>query len=374
MANYFFILSYILVVSIVIYKKPLLYNYRSRKDNTFLFFSMGFLLLLNCLRGESVGNDTIAYRRLFYYYIGKGDLFDVSDAGLRWMNEYVDVGYRFINVLFGRISNNFQLFISLISVFLYYNATKFIKRESENVSISVLLFFLIFYHPYFNVLRQAIAVTILLIGFPFLKGKKYIKYSIFILVACLFHKTAVVAFLLIPLMHIRRYSFYRTLFIITAVIGLTATKLVSRIVSLLGYSGMYITEEQGLSTYAGILLSVIVFFLINYWRGNKIRNYVSGEIVNNESELDRFYSRIPVVQLCLSIASMNIPILYRCSYYFTFFYISGIPYFIMKSERTVNNKRITLFFIILVYVIYQVGILIFRPEWYTEFQYKFFWQ
>ena len=374
MLNFYFILFYILLMSIFVYKRVLIDCSRCKRDKWFLFFSMGMMLTLNCLRGINVGNDTISYKNVFEYYKSRETLFTVSDAGLRWMDEYVDIGYRTVNVLFSRISSSYQLFISAIAFFLYGTVTKHIKKESPNLAISVLLFFLIFYHPYVNVLRQVIAISIILLGFGLLKSGKIIRFSLCIIFAALFHKTAVIALLLIPLMKIKHFNTRKTLLVIALVIGLTATNTVKRAVSLLGYRGMYMSEEQGISTYAQILLSMVIFLLINYWRINPIKNFVKGEIINNVAELDRFYSRIPAVHLCLSIAGLNIPILYRCSYYFTIFYLTGIPYFIMKSERSKTNLRVTLALLIIMYTVYHTGVLVFRPEWVTEFQYKFFWQ
>lgn len=374
MANFYFILLYILFCSVFAYRRSIIDCKRSTSDNSFLFFSMGLMLALNCLRGLEVGNDTLPYKNLFEYYIGHGTLFSVSDAGIRWMNEYVDIGYRTLNTLFARVSSSYQLFISVIAVFLYGTVSKFIKRESDNVCISVLLFFLVIYHPYMNVLRQAIAISVILIGFKHLKNHRYVLFSIYVGLAALFHKTAVITLLLVPLMRKRNFSLKKTLIVVAIVIGLTATNIVRRAVALIGYSGMYMNEEQGISTYAQILLSAVIFMLINYWRGNKLRNYVSGDLVNNETDLDKFYSRIPVVHLCLSIAGLNIPILYRCSYYFTIFYLTGIPHFVMNSKRSRNNLKVSVFLLLLTYIVYQTGVLIFRPEWFSEFSYKFFWQ
>ena len=373
LGNFYFIVFYIVSISLLVYRKPMIDCTRSRRDNSFLFLTLGYLLCLNCFRGIDVGNDTSSYKILFDYYTGKGTLLPVSNAGLEWMNEYVDIGYRTINVLFSYFSSSYQLFISLVAIFLYFTLSRFIKRESTNVSISVLFFFLEFYHPYLNVLRQAIAISIILYGFNFLKRGKPVKFCLFVLCACLFHKTAIIALLLLPLMNIKHFSAKRTAALIVLVIGLTATKTVSRALSLIGYSGMYSTEEQGISTYAQILLSTIIFLLINYWRGNPLKNYIY-DLDNSSSKLERFYSRIPIVHLCLSIVGLNLPIVYRGSYYFTIFYIAGIPYYLTKSTRKRSNIKITLYFFFITYIIYQTGILVFRPEWVTEFQYKFFWQ
>ena len=361
------ILIYILLLSRFTYNQKIINCDKSFKDNIFLTLSMGPLIALNCLRGEYVGNDTFSYKNLFSYYSGQGILVQMSDAGIWWMDEYIDFGYKWTNILFSRISSNYQLFISFIAFFLYISTIYFIKSESNNIVISTILFYLLFYHFYINILRQSIAIAILLLGYKQLKEKNYVKYILFIFVAFLFHKTAIVAVLFIPLMKNKSISFCHSLIIVFGVTFATAMGLFRKIVLFAGYSGHYLSQEGGLTTYAQILLSLIILYVIINLKKN----------IKNEEKNQTFINlicRIPIVQLCLSIASLNIPELSRFSNYFSIFYLVGVPYLIPQKEKRTNNCTFLVFLLILSIFAYDTGILMLRPEWYSEFDYKFYWQ
>ena len=361
---------YLFVIQLVTYKKSVLNCYTKRGNvNTLLFFSMGLLLLLNCLRSLETGNDTISYYSLFEHY--KGTSNDYSVAALLWMDSYIDIGYRMINKLFLKLSDNYQLFISTIAVFMYCAVNRYIKKYSCNAVYSVFLFFLLFFHVYLNMLRQALAISIILLGIHYLFENKKIRFIVIVLIATLFHKTAIIALLLLPIAYKKHFSISKSIVTIGLAIVLTFSGGISKILEIIGYSGKYITEENGISTYAGIVLSSIVLLCMLF---------VSRKNINRENLLDggdniyaRFYIRIPVIQVIISIASLALPILYRCEYYFTIFYLAGIPYFLMNSDDSKSNRRVIGTFILIVYSVYMAGILLLRPEWYSEFQYHFFW-
>ena len=364
------ILVYIFLVQIFVYKRGILdCHIESGKSKIFMFLTLGVLLLLNCLRSIETGNDTMSYYLLFEHY--KGQSGNYSSAALQWMNSYIDVGYRFINYLFLKISNNYQLFISCIAIFMYCIVGKYIKKYSPNVVYSVYLFFLMFFHMYLNILRQALAITIIIANVHFLFEKKTIRFMLAICIAMLFHKTAIIALLLIPMAYKKHFSFKKSCGVIVLASILTYSGTINRLLGILGYTGKYLGEEIGASTLAGIFLSLIVL-LCMLFLNRKVNN--KEEVLDGGNDIfARFYIRVPIIQVIISIASLALPIMYRFEYYFTIFYIVGIPYFLTNNSDLKSNKKIVGLFLIIVYIVYISGILIFRPEWYSEFQYKFFW-
>lgn len=373
MALFWIILIYFFIVQLLIYKRSIAKCYSNYgNENLFLFLTMGLLLALTCFRSLETGNDTISYFYLFEHYKGKGDSQAYSPEAIKWMDSYVDIGYRFINRLFSKISGNYQLFISCVAIFMYTVVIKFIKKYSPNCVLSVFLFFLMFFHVYLNVLRQAIAISIILMGIQYLFDKKKLRFAFVVCVAALFHKTALIALLLIPVALKKHFSVKNSIIIIIISMLMVYSGVVEKILEIIGYSGKYISEERGLSTYAGIAISLIVFLVMLFLYPKTI----SPEAIQDGGDgcFKRFYIRLPVIQVMISIAALAVPILYRFEYYFTIFYLTGIPYFFMNNNGMESNKKILARVLIIAYIAYVCGILIFRPEWYTEFQYHFFWE
>lgn len=376
MLLYFLIIAYIYLASILVYKRKLIYQIRKPdRDACYMFFTMGFLLLLNCLRSLYTGNDTISYYKLFRYYSTGYTMEQYSSAGFDWMDVYVDIGWRYINVLFSKISDSYQLFISVIAIFLYLFTTRYIKKNSPNIAISVLLFFLLLYHQYLNVLRQAVAIVIILMSFELLKNKKYIKYSVCILIASLFHKFAVVSFVLIPFYIIKyKKGTARIAILVSAILTVSGAILVFP--TFLGYSGAHLNDQTGIKSLFSLVLNSIIFLSSEYLcYAKEIDEDYSEEIdVKITEEGISFYRWINLMAVCLSILEMGLPVMYRVEYFFSVYQIIGLPTIMMSSIKNKKNISIVFLILVIVLIVYRIGIAIYRPEWMTDFPYKFYWQ
>lgn len=369
---YYCLIAYIYISSIFIYRRPLLYQERRiNRDKLFLFLSMGLLLLLNCLRSLYTGNDTLSYYKLFKYYSTGSTVEEYSTAGYIWMDSYVDVGWRYLNRIFSHFSDNYQLFISLVAIFLYSFTTKHIRKYSPYIGVSILLFFLRFYHPYLNVLRQAVSIVIILMAHQLLIKRKYVKYAICILLAALFHKFAIVAFILVFFDRIQyKKTTARWMIVVSIILSISGGALI--VPRLIGYSGSYMTNETGISTFFSFVLNASIFFIMNYISSKGMCCDKQND--KNVEKTISYYKWINLVSLCLSILEMTLPGLYRVEYFFTIHHIVGIPYMLKYSKISDNTKRNSLLLIIASLIIYQTGIFIFRPEWISEFPYHFYWQ
>ena len=376
MLLYFLIIAYIYLASILLYKRKLIYQIRKPdRDACYMFFTMGFLLLLNCLRSLYTGNDTISYYKLFRYYSTGYTMEQYSSAGFDWMDVYVDIGWRYINVLFSKISDSYQLFISVIAIFLYLFTTRYIKKNSPNIAISVLLFFLLLYHQYLNVLRQAVAIVIILMSFELLKNKKYIKYSVCILIASLFHKFAAVSLVLIPFYIIKyKKGTARIAILVSAILTVSGAILVFP--TFFGYSGAHLNDQTGIKSLFSLVLNSIIFLSSEYLcYAKEIDEDYSEEIdVKITEEGISFYRWINLMAVCLSILEMGLPVMYRVEYFFSVYQIIGLPTIMMSSKKNKKNISIVFLLLVIVLIVYRIGIAIYRPEWMTDFPYKFYWQ
>lgn len=371
---YYFLIGYIYIGSVCVYKRDMISQVRRNdRDILFIFITMGVLLFLNCMRGLYVGNDTVSYYKLFNYYSLGYTNEQYSNAGFFWMDNYVDIGWRYFNVLFSKISNNYQLFISCVAIFLYLFTSKFIKRYSTNTSISILLFFLLFYHQYLNVLRQAVAIVIILMAHKYLVNKRIVRFVFAVLIATLFHKYAIVSLALIPisLVSFNKHK-SRIAIIISIIMALSGG--VFLLPRLFGYTGGYINNPTGISTVFSFVLNSVIYIcselLIN--TAEDIASCGTNENAT-VSSVD-FYRWINLIALCLSILEIALPALYRVEYFFVIYQIVGIPYFVSVSKHKKETNRTILIIMIFTLIVYQTGIFIFRPEWITDFPYYFYWQ
>lgn len=171
---------------------------KKTKNNNFHIIIIIFLLsLLGGLRSVNIGTDVLVYGKRW---------FDVACASNSF-NEYIsiinttDTGYLLINYTVSRFTNNINIFLfihqlicnSLVIYTLYH------YKEKCPFWLSTLCYICLFYCKTFNILRQAVALSMIFYSTRYLEEKKYKKYIISIMITSTFHFTAIFGIILLPL-------------------------------------------------------------------------------------------------------------------------------------------------------------------------------
>ena len=364
-----------LLLSWAIYKVKLVYQIGSSEQNRlFLVMCLGYLTVLACFRGMNVGNDTRSYYNLFLFYTGQGTVQNISSAGLRWMSN-IEIGYRLLNKYFGTIWRNYQAFISAIAIVSYLVLGRFVKKYSSNVALSVILMFLMFYSSYMNLLRQIIALSIVLLAFDALNAKKTFRFIISVLVAkILFNHSAIICLLLLP-MSKSKCSKKLAYFSVAMAALVVAFGRIPAIISFLNITTGYTDVAAGSSIVFSIIKNFAV--LLFSWYLTNIRSSSTLSDTNN-NELnpeisDNLISWIPFICLLISVCALGMPVATRFELYFEIFLIVLIPRMITTSARMPSNIRVVVNTLLLTLLIYNAGKIVYRPEWVTEFSYYPFW-
>lgn len=365
-----------LLLSWAIYKVKLVYQIGSSEQNRlFLVMCLGYLTVLACFRGMNVGNDTRSYYNLFLFYTtGQGTVRDISSAGLRWMSN-IEIGYRLLNKYFGAICHNYQVFISFIAIISYWVLGRFIRKYSSNAALSAILVFLMFYSSYMNLLRQMIALSIVLLAFDALNKNKNSCFIISVLAATiLFHRSAIICLLLLPMSRGKcsKKFVYISIAITALIVSLGQ---IPAVISAFNITTSYTEISAG----SGVVFSIIKNFavLMFSWYLTNTR-FTNTSNRRSDSELnpeiaDNLISWIPLICLLISVCALGMPIATRFELYFNIFLIVLIPRMITTSTRMPSNIRVVVNILLLTLLIYNAGKIIYRPEWVTEFSYDPFW-
>ena len=145
------------------------------------------LWALTAFRSPNMGNDTTKYLLLFQ---------QICREGLDLSTRY-EPGYQLLNLLIGQFSTDPHVFLIVCSVFMYVGAGVYILRYSRSLPVTVCLFFTCFFSIYFSALRQAFALVLTLYVYQAVRERKRLLAVLLILLACSFHLTAAVLFLLL---------------------------------------------------------------------------------------------------------------------------------------------------------------------------------
>lgn len=152
---------------------------RHLKFFLFYYFVLFLILFAGLRDGTSVGTDSPAY---YQFYLTK--------------NPTVEVGYKIINDFFSSMSIDYNIFLLCLNFVLLFNISKFIKLNSSYLLFPLFIYYSDFYF-YFNFsgIRQATALSFTALSIFYIFNDKKLKASLLILIASLFHVTALVFFI-----------------------------------------------------------------------------------------------------------------------------------------------------------------------------------
>ena len=198
---------YIGLTFLICFKYFLNSNLKNKRQGQKLFFlfSCTFIILFQGFRSFNVGTDLVSYIPS-YAKMNNGDF-----SNLIFLN--YEKGYVFYNKLLGTLGFDERQFLiitsGIIQILIFYTMFEY----SEKPLLSVLVYFAFGnFIMTFSGLRQAIAMAICFFSYKFIKKKKIIFYIILILVASLFHTSALFCIFVYPLYFLKmdndKFIFY----------------------------------------------------------------------------------------------------------------------------------------------------------------------
>lgn len=151
------------------------------------------------LRDYSIGNDVLLYGNTWFENACSYDsLFSFFDKA----HEYsIGIGYATVNWIISRISHNphvFYFFYELLQLTILYYVVKPLKNKIS-ISFAFFVYYFSYYNLSLNLLRQIMAVLIILYAYRYIANKNIIKYIVAVLIAYSFHTTGIIGIVLYPI-------------------------------------------------------------------------------------------------------------------------------------------------------------------------------
>ena len=342
----------------------ILFTFSKNKKNA-LFISIVFLTLISALRCYTVGVDTKTY-------ISAYKLIGLSPKWY-YLDFRYEPGFYYLCKILNVFNSNPQTLIIISSIFINFSVYTFIKKHSKNYMLSVLLYVIMnIFFSYMNVMREGLAISILLFGYEYLLEKKYVRYFLIILLASLFHTSAFAALILLLYSMLPKRRFFYFLEILIAIITFVFyTHFFSFITSIFGYSN-YANGVFGLSNYFGSLLvfleSSIIFLMLYFitFSGNKVEY--------NRSKL-QILTIINIIYLWFEFLTLRMVIFNRLYGIYAIYSIITIPELLSIIKiKNKTNYYICLFIVVSIFLSSFIIIGFYRPEWYETIPYSFYWQ
>lgn len=323
MEVYIFACILSILISIVIEKTL---GYKKKKIFK-IFIALLPLTLVSAFRYD-VGWDYVDIYTRGFYYVGKYNIEWFTEKGFLLM---VKVLY----YVFGNPISLFVLFSCLVSYFFCLCCDKYGKEE--NIWIYIFMFVISrYYFMSLNIMRQALAVMIILNALYYIKEKNFKKYILYIFIAFEIHYISIVYLPLYFLLS-KKYNRIKDIlfFIFVIPIGIigiycfvSSTKYANYFTSMFGNDGSFIVSE--------IIIPILIIAIRNLFINQDSKN----------TGMENIFFNMSIVCLIISLMSSVLPLGDRMIWYFSMHNMFYVPYLISNIKK--QNLRLIIAFVIVV--------------------------
>lgn len=246
---------------------------------------------------------------------------------------YMEAGFQYLVQFLARFSANPRWVIIVLAFFTCLFYVLVIVKWSKNTTLGLLIFLTWGYYFFsFNTIRNYFAQSLALISLLFLVDKKYIKFLICILMAALFHKSALVC---IPLYLLAQYDYkkkYIPIVISSIVVAFVFKDDFRRLFFLFypGYEGS--VYDTGEVSWLNIIKAIIVI-------GIGILFYKQVE----KDKINRICFNLNVLSLIFYVGFYWTPEISRIGFYMNTTAIILVPRILSQIDKRNKNRDIVTF-------------------------------
>ena len=314
------------------------------KNTPSYFFTIPIFLLLffiSTFRGDFT-TDYKNYTSLFNLY-NKYSFSELLTAGFQ--NE---IGFIYTNKIIGLFTDDVIYFFAIMSFFILFGFIHHFKKYSVNIWLSVLMFVTAgSFYASFNITRHIFAVAIIFAGSTYLYQRKFFKWVLVVILATLFHKTAII---MIPFYFILNFRIKIRNWILIALCSAITILLFDNIVQ---FAQQYFYEQYSEDSYGmwGQAISNIVlpvaFLIFSLFHLNKI---------DSNNTMHRIWFNAVIFYAFFNILALQIEMVERLGRFFAPYILLLIPYIFSKMK----NKYLKITYmtgLILILVLYNYIIL-----------------
>lgn len=328
-----------------------------RKNFKYFAICCGVLFLMVSLRHETCYYDTLHYIDGFRL---------VNEIDFSQIPNFFDkdISFWYLSKFIGFFSKeNYTIWLSVLCFPYFLAFCMLIRGFSEDLPISLLVFCALgFFFFSFTGLRQNLALSFIMIAlFLLLKGR-WVYFLISVLIASLFHITAISFLVAYPLSKIKFSKKVALLYLVAVVFLLLEYNndkiaIINYFVSFISIGdrfSVYLDGDNQVLNYTGLIRQVVVFFIsfILLYKARKVKNY-------------SLLIQLSIIGIMVQSLSSTLAEMFRISMYFS---IANILLFanaissITSASKLLIRKIVCC--ILIVYIIYTTW----KLDYYFFFQ------
>lgn len=287
-------------------------------------FLIALILMVPAILRQETGNDYLRY--VEFFHLASIDAYVPTEAGFNWLAKavYGLCGYE-----------NYLLLFAIYAVMTILVMLTVIRQQAENFCFSFFLFMMFgYYFQSFNTMRYYFALSLSLLAMTCLLRRKYAGFVILVLLAALFHKTALITLLLYPVAACR---WKKRELAAGVALGLAVLLLHEKAMELL--LSLYPSWEGTVDLAAGTSISwvniakCLAVLLLAYY----VRTDEDPETFRGRQLV--MYRNSAYIGLLLYVFGWFIPEVSRICYYLTFTQIFYLPMLLSGLPETEQGRR-----------------------------------
>lgn len=361
-------------------------NKSEKNKKRFVYFAYFLLIIVAALRSRYIGTDLAIQFAKRYDELASTSWASIPLYSARTT---LEIGYCYFTKFLSMINPDVQFYIIVTSVITYGTVGYFIYKNSVDVRMSTYVLILSgTYYNYMNIVRQALATSLILIGYEILKKedrkmRRYIGFAAIVILASTVHSAAILCLVLILFDRLKFPKIDIFLGIVATMIFFVAYEYIVRIgSSFLGgqrdYYSYLSSATEGVGHVSFQSLYMVLIILMGFVLGiytmviKKRRRMENGEILTlSRSDRLILYASLVCAFCRLMVFRMNI--VNRYSYYFIAFLFLLYPR--AYQEVAPKNKKIIkwiMYGVLFGYFIMMT--LYYEQSFHMTVPYQFFWE
>jgi peptidoglycan/LPS O-acetylase OafA/YrhL len=342
------------IVCIVLY---IIFDKKTKKIQPIDIVMILILIIISGIRCN-VGSDYYSYYVSYNnWLINVDSIYDVIQANTQF-------GFYVLGFLLKGITDFPYAIFWLVACIVYPCMIIYMRKKTEKPSIAFMCFMLLgFFAISNNILKQTMAMLIMIYAYEALTKNKKIKFVLATLVAATFHTTAIIAAILMVISRKMKPSYKNLLFcILIGVIGLFAYNIMGNIISHISLLERYQTYFINTTTYSSMIketIGVVIYALVYI--------AIAAILISKKEQIkeidEEAYKRIPLVMIgiAISIFAINNWTINRIALYLYQFVITIMPA-LFAVKYTPKEKKTYMFLVIILLVAACLFLTIFAAE------------
>ncbi len=158
-----------------------------------LLISLAIVCLVAGVRNIEIGTDV----RIYLYPMFKGFAFNGTTIIYQILNSKTEIGFVILLYIVSVLKNvNVLMFVVEICIALPIYIYAYKQKDKYSISFIILIFLLTMYVRSFNIIRQSIAMSIIILSTYYFENKKYKRTLMLSILAMMFHKSAIICVLI----------------------------------------------------------------------------------------------------------------------------------------------------------------------------------